>query len=90
MLSGGNPGPHKIQGIGAGFIPEVLNTEIYDEIVTVENEQAFETSRLVAKEEGILCGISSGATIYAALKIAEKLGKGKKLFRLFQVMEKDI
>ncbi|EWG08978.1 cysteine synthase A [Cytobacillus firmus] len=79
VLSGGKPGPHNIQGIGAGFIPEVLNTEIYDEIVTVENEQAFETSRLVAKEEGILCGISSGAAIYAALKTAEKLGKGKKV-----------
>jgi cysteine synthase len=66
----------KIQGIGAGFIPEVLNTEIYDEIITVENELAFETSRLVATEEGILGGISSGAAIYAALKVANKLGKG--------------
>ncbi|MFS1510824.1 cysteine synthase A [Chengkuizengella sp. SCS-71B] len=79
ILSGGKPGPHKIQGIGAGFVPEILNTNIYDEVITVENEQAFETSREVAKAEGILGGISSGAAIYAALEVAKKLGKGKRV-----------
>ncbi|NDI37043.1 cysteine synthase A [Chengkuizengella sediminis] len=79
ILSGGKPGPHKIQGIGAGFVPEILNTDIFDEVITVENEQAFETSREVAKAEGILGGISSGAAIYAALEVAKKLGKGKRV-----------
>jgi cysteine synthase A len=79
VLSGGSPGPHKIQGIGAGFIPDILNTEIYDEVITVENEQAFETSRRVAREEGILGGISSGAAIFAALQVAAKLGAGKRV-----------
>ncbi len=79
ILSGGKPGPHKIQGIGAGFVPDILNTEIYDGVITVENEQAFETSRRVAKEEGILGGISSGAAIFAALQVAAKLGKGKRV-----------
>ena len=79
VLSGGKPGPHKIQGIGAGFVPDILNTEIYDEVITVENEQAFETARRVAREEGILGGISSGAAIYAALQVAKKLGKGKRV-----------
>ena len=78
VLSGGKPGPHKIQGIGAGFVPEILNTEIYDEIITVKNEEAFEFARKAAREEGILGGISSGAAIYAALQVAKKLGKGKK------------
>jgi len=79
VLSGGKPGPHKIQGIGAGFVPAILNTEIYDEVITVENDDAFATSRRVAKEEGILGGISSGAAIFAALQVAKKLGKGKRV-----------
>lgn len=80
VLSGGNPGPHKIQGIGAGFIPGVLNTDILDQIVTVTNEQAFEASRALAKDEGIFCGISSGAAMAATLQIAELVkGSGKTL-----------
>lgn len=79
VLSGGKPGPHKIQGIGAGFVPEVLNTEVYDEIIQVSNDDAFLYARRAAKEEGILGGISSGAAIYAALQVAKKLGAGKKV-----------
>ncbi|MFT8320012.1 MAG: cysteine synthase A [Bacillus sp. (in: firmicutes)] len=79
VLSGGKPGPHKIQGIGAGFVPETLNSEIYDDIIQVTTEQAFEYARRAGKEEGVLGGISSGAAIYAALKVAKELGKGKKV-----------
>ncbi|UPM54431.1 cysteine synthase A [Gottfriedia acidiceleris] len=82
VLSGGKPGPHKIQGIGAGFIPGTLNTDIYDEIVKIKNDDAMETARKVAKEEGILVGISSGAAISAALQVAKKLGKGKKVLAI--------
>ena len=79
ILAGGAPGPHKIQGIGANFIPEILNQNVYDEIIHIENEDAFETARQVAKEEGILAGISSGAAIRAALKVAKELGEGKRV-----------
>jgi len=79
LLSGGNPGPHKIQGIGANFVPEILNRDIYDEVIAIENEDAFEYARRAAKEEGILCGISSGAAISAALQVAKELGAGKRV-----------
>lgn len=80
VLSKGTAGPHKIQGIGAGFIPETLNTEIYDEIITVENQDAFQTGKIVAKTEGILVGISSGAAVFAASELAKRPeNKGKTI-----------
>jgi len=79
VLSGGLPGTHKIQGIGAGFIPEILNSALIDEIVQVSNEQAMSTAQKLAAEEGILCGISSGATVYAALEIARREEQKGKL-----------
>lgn len=82
VLSGGKPGPHKIQGIGAGFVPDILNTEVYDEIFPVKNEEAFEYARRAAREEGILGGISSGAAIYLCSSSSKKLGKGKKVLAI--------
>ena len=83
VLSGGEPGPHKIAGIGAGFFPGVLNTDIFNEVIPVTNEDAADMSKRIAKEEGILAGISSGAAAWAALKVAKKLGKGKKVVVIF-------
>lgn len=83
VLSGGEPGYHKIQGIGAGFVPEVLNTDIYDEIIAVADEEAALYTRRLAREEGILVGISSGANCAAALQVARKLGKGKIVVVIF-------
>ena len=83
VLSKGTSGPHKIQGIGAGFVPETLNTDIYDEIITVENEQAFETGRALARSEGLLVGISSGAAVFAATELARRPeNKGKFIVAL--------
>lgn len=83
VLSGGSPGKHKIAGIGAGFYPGILNTKIYDEIIQVTDENAAKTARLLAKKEGLLVGISSGAAMWAAQIIAKRLGRGKKIVVIF-------
>ncbi len=77
VLSGGKPGPHKIQGIGAGFVPDVLNMEVVDQVIQVDTADAAKTARELARKEGILCGISSGAALFAALEVAKELGAGK-------------
>ena len=83
VLSGGEPGPHKIQGIGAGFVPDTLNTKIYDEVITVENDDAFAQGKEIAKEEGILVGISAGAALHAAIELAKRPeNKGKNIVAL--------
>jgi cysteine synthase A len=79
VLSGGQKGPHPIQGIGAGFVPEILNTQIYDEIIRVKNDDALETARRLAREEGLLVGISSGAAVWAALQVARRPQHAGKL-----------
>lgn len=83
VLSGGSPGPHKLAGLGAGFIPGILNTKIYNEIIPVSDQDAAETTRSLAKAEGILAGISSGAALWACIRVAARLGKGKKVVVIF-------
>jgi cysteine synthase A len=79
ILSGGKKGPHPLQGIGAGFVPDVLDTEVYDEVVRVTNQDAFDTARRVARQEGLLVGISSGAALWAAVQIANRPENAGKL-----------
>lgn len=82
VLSGGQAGPHKLQGIGAGFVPSILDTKLIDRIITVSADDAFETARKLAREEGLLCGISSGASVFAALAVANELGSGHKVLTI--------
>lgn len=82
VLEGGQPGPHKIQGIGAGFVPSILNTNIYDEVLAVSGSDAMETAREIAKKEGILVGISSGAALFAAIEVAKKMNPDQKVLVL--------
>lgn len=83
LLSGGQPGPHAIQGIGPNFVPSILNTKIYDEIIQVTNDDAADMTARLANEEGLLVGISSGAACWAALQVATRMGKGKRIVTLF-------
>lgn len=82
VLEGGQPGPHKIQGIGAGFVPKILDTEVYEKVTPVSSEDAIETARLMGTKEGILVGISSGAAVKAAIDLAKELGTGKKVLAI--------
>jgi cysteine synthase A len=83
VLSGGKPGPHMIQGIGAGFIPDVLNRDIIDEIITVDDQEAYKTAKRLSREEGIFAGLSCGAACFGALKVAKALGPGKTVVTVF-------
>lgn len=82
VISGGNPGPHKIQGIGAGFIPKNYDSSVVDEVIRIQDEDAFRTAKEFSQKEGVLIGISSGGNLFAALQVAKKLGKGKKVLTI--------